>query len=103
MTNAQQRHVKMKKRFRKNVKRMVRTILLAPGKLPRIRFQVLEHAIRACEVSGITFVVALLTCLLRPDRVNVVLSMASAAVFFGLLLVIKLEQYQEILDKQEFS
>lgn len=103
MTSAQRKRIKMKKRFKRNVKKTVRRILLAPGKLPKIRLQMLEQVIRICEASGILFVVSLLMHLLNPDYINMVLSIVSAAIFFTLLLIIKLGHYQEILERQEYS
>lgn len=102
MTVAQRKRVKRKKRFKRNAKRMLRCILFAPGKLPKIRLQTLEQIIRACEVSGILFVISLLTYLLKPDQINMMLSVVSAAVFFTQLLVIKLGHYQEVLERQEY-
>lgn len=102
MTSAQRKRIKMKKRFKRNVKKTVRFILLAPGKLPRIPLQMLEHVIRVCEASGILLVVALLTHLLIPNYINTVLSIVSATMFFTLLLIIKLEHYQEVLERQEY-
>jgi len=92
----------MKKRLKRNVKRTIRMILLAPGKLPRVRLHMLEQAVRVCEISGIIFVVSILTYLLQPDNINIALSIVSALIFMGFLFVIKLEQYQEVLDRQEY-
>ncbi len=103
MTSAQRKRIKMKKRFRRNVKKTIRYILFAPGKLPKIRVQMLGQVIKFCEASGVMFVISLLAHLLNPDQVNTVLSIVSAGVFFLLLLIIKLEHYQEILERQEYS
>lgn len=102
MTSTQRKRIKMKKRIKRSVKKVIRFVLLAPAKLPRIRVHTVEQAVKTCEVSGILFVVSLLTCLLSPDKINLILSIVTAAVFFGLLLLIKLENYQEILEEQEF-
>lgn len=102
MTVAQKKRMRRRRRFRRNVKRTILNILLAPMRMPRITGDTLETAIKLSEVTGIVFIALLLAHLFNPELIGVFLVIVSAVVFAGCLLTIKLGDYQNQLEELRY-
>ncbi len=103
MTIEERQRIRRRKRMKKNLMRTLRTIMLMPARMPRIRGQALTLAVKACEVAGITFVILLVTCMLNPGGVLAFLRTISAITFFSLFFFIKIEEYQVLLENYSFN
>lgn len=99
MSSAKRRRSSRKRSMKRNLQKLLCTILLAPARMPKIRLTILDNTIRACEVTGIIFVILLLISLTTPTGLYVILSVCFAMIFVVLLFVIKLSEYQEHLEE----
>ncbi|MBO4902026.1 MAG: hypothetical protein J5518_04475 [Lachnospiraceae bacterium] len=77
----------------------MRTVLLMPSRIPRVSAQTVTAAVKACEIIGIAFVVLLICSMLNPSGLLAALRTVSALAFFTLFFFIKLEEYQEVLER----
>ena len=99
MTFEERERLRRKRRRRKQMRRTMRSVLLLPAHLPRASEQVVFTAVKACEIIGLAFVVVLICSMLNPSSLLVVLRTVSALAFFCLFFFIKLEEYQDVLEK----
>ncbi len=81
------------------MRRTMRSVLLFPSRLPHVSEQVVLTAVKACEIIGLVFVVLLICSMLNPSGLLAVLRTVSALAFFVLFFFIKLEEYQDVLEK----
>jgi len=95
--------IRRRKRMKRNLMRTMRTILLMPARVPKVRGQALAIAVKACEVAGITFVVLLIISMLNPGGAMTFLRTVSAIAFFSLFFFIKIEEYQVLLENYSFN
>lgn len=103
MTYEQRERIRRRKRFKRDLMRLVRSILLIPARMPRVSGHVIASAVKACETCGIIFVVILITSMLNPNGLLVFLRTVSALAFFSLFFFIKLEEYQDYLEEYSAS
>lgn len=92
------RRIKRRK-FKKELVRVIRNIALYPAKMPRIPLQAVDQAMRVCEVTGVLFIVLMIASMLKSRGLLTTLCILDAFVFFSLLFFIKLKDYQEILEE----
>ena len=94
--------VKSKKRsIAKAVKRMFTSIVLAPGKMPRIYGEKADRIMRLCEIVSLVFVAMLMLHIILPEIISVIFVIASGCAFGILLLLILLGNYQSKLVEYE--
>ncbi len=77
----------------------MRSVLLFPSRLPRASEQAVVAAIKACEIIGLSFIVVLICSMLNPSSLLVVLRTISALAFVFLFFFVKLEEYQDALER----
>ena len=99
MTIEQRERIRRRKRRRKNFRRAMRTMLLIPSRIPRVSEHVIVTAVKACEIIGLAFVVLLICSMLNPNGLLAALRTVSALAFFTLFFYIKLEEYQDALER----
>ncbi len=56
-------------------------------------------AVKACEIIGLAFVVLLISSMLNPSGLLTLLRTVSALAFVFLFFFIKLEEYQDALER----
>lgn len=82
--------------------RTLKAIALFPGRIPRITYQAVEQAMKACEWAGVIFVVLMIAAMSHPSSFLTGLCVICAVVFFSLIIFVKLRDYQILLDENEF-
>jgi len=93
---------KSRKRNKSRVaKRMFTSIVLAPGKMPRIAGEKADRIMRSCEIVSLVFVTMLMLHIILPEIVSVIFVIASGSVFGFLMLLILLGNYQSKLVEYE--
>lgn len=80
-------------------RRKLITLLMMPARLPKITEDVIDQAMKACEVMGIVFVALLMMHLISAEIMNIVFVILAAIVFVVLLAVIELGFYQRKLEE----
>ena len=94
---------KKRRKFARNMRRTLRTVLLIPGKFPPISVQAIETATRVCETFGVFFVGTLIAHLINENQIVAALNIGVGVVFFGLLLFLKLADYQDRLIRENMA
>lgn len=102
MTIAQKKRMRRRRRFRRNVKRVILNILLAPMRMPRIAGSTLENAIKFSEITGIVFAAMLIAHLFNPEFIGLLIVIVTAAAFVVCLMTIKLGDYQDQLEELRY-
>lgn len=102
MTAVQRRRMKRRRRFVRNLKRTIISIMLAPAKMPRVTVQKIDQAMRMSEIAGAIFIAVLMLQLSNPSTLGKVVTFICAAVFVGLLLTVKLGDYQDQLEELKY-
>ena len=77
----------------------MRSVLLFPSRLPHVSEQVVLTAVKACEIVGLAFVVLLISSMLNPSGLLTLLRTVTALAFAFLFFFIKLEEYQDALER----
>ena len=103
MTIEQRERIRKKRRRRKNFRRAMRSVVLFSSRIPRVSDQAIATAVKACELFGLAFVVVLICSMLNPNGLLTVLRTVSALAFFTLFFFIKLEEYQDVLERYSAS
>lgn len=103
MTYEERERIRRRRRFKKNMKRTMRTILLLPSHMPRLPGQVFATAVKTCEIIGLAFVVIVICSMLNPSGLLTFLRTVSALAFFTLFFFIKIDEYQDILESYSAS
>lgn len=99
MSEAQIRRLRRKKKAARNVRRTIVGIITAPAKMPRVTAQMAERIMRICEVVAVLFVAVLALHLSRPNIFGVVPVVIVGILFAGMLMIIKLSDYQDKLEE----
>lgn len=102
MTAVQKRRIRRKRRFVRNTKRIIVSILLAPARMPRVTAQLFEQLMKASEVTGIVFVAVLMMHLFNPVLIKTPIVVMAALMFIGCLLTLKLGDYQDRLEEMKY-
>jgi len=97
------RKLRRRRKFVRNIKRTVRSILLMPGKIPPIDLRTVDFCMKLCETVGIVFVGTLIATLIGNSSVVSVINLIAGFVFAGLLLFIKLADIQDRLVRLEMA
>ena len=100
---AQQKKLRRRRRFKKNVKRTLYAILTAPIRMPRFSRSQLRGLTKACEVFGIVLVVLLLVCMMHAGAFVKVISIICAVLFAISIIVIQLQMFQDDLEERGFK
>lgn len=103
MTDVQRRRAKSRRKFARNVKRTARNVLLMPGKIPPITMDMVEVAMKACEIVGVLFVISLIANLVSDNAAISMINLAMGIIFVGFLLFIKFADYQDRLIREDLS
>lgn len=102
MTVSQRKRLRRRRKFRRNVRRTILSILLAPARMPRITGPMIDTAMHMSEVAGLVFVSLLMMHLFNPSLIGVFIVVVSAIIFAGCLLAIKLGDYQGQLEEMKY-
>lgn len=102
MTNDRAR-ARKKKRFAKTCRRTLRKVLLIPGKFPPVGVQAVEIATKICEIVGVFFVGTLIAHLTTENSAVAATNLVAGIAFFGLLVFLKLADYQDRLIRENMS
>jgi len=94
---------KKRRKLARNIRKMLKAVLLIPGKFPPVGVQTVEVATKVCETFGVFFVGTLIAHLLSESPLLTAINFGVGAVFFGLLIFIKLADYQDRLIKENMS
>ena len=97
------RNLRRRRKLAKGFKRTVRAVLLMPGRIPPIDVRTVEVCMRFCEACGIAFVMTLIAHLISDSRLIAGLNFSMGFAFFGLILFIKLADYQDRLIRAEMA
>lgn len=103
MTDVQRRRAKNRRKFARNVRRTARNVLLMPGKIPPITMDMVEVAMRVCEVVGVLFVISLIANLVSDSSAVSMINLVMGVIFAGFLLFIKFAGYQDRLIREDLS
>lgn len=103
MTEVERRRAKKRKKMVRNVRRVIKGVLLMPGKIPPIDDRTVGAAMKACETFGVLFVGTLIAHLISESSAVSVINVLMGLIFFGLLFFIKLAGYQDRLIREELS
>lgn len=101
--NRKKRNVRRRRKFVRTVKRTVRAVLLMPGRIPPIDIRTVEMCMRFCETCGILFVITLIAHMINESTFIAGLNLTLGIAFFGLILFIKLADYQDRLIRAEMA
>lgn len=91
------------KRFKRNCKRTLYNILIAPTRLPRLSDATFRVATYICEVSGAFSALALLFSLVYAVTLAKIIFIGTAIIFVAFLIVIQLQVYQDILEARGYN
>ena len=97
------RNLRRRRKLAKAIRRTVRAVLLAPGRIPPIDERTVEVCMRFCEGCGIFFVMTLIAHLISDSAVVAGLNFTMGFAFFGLMFFIKLADYQDRLIRAEMA
>lgn len=101
--NRKRRNLRRRRKLAKGLKRTVRAVLLAPGRIPPIDERTVELCMRFCEACGIIFVMTLIAHLISDSGIIAGLNFTMGFAFFGLMFFIKLADYQDRLIRAEMA
>lgn len=96
---SKKKRLRARRRFVRNVKRIIFNIIVAPARMPRVSGSLAEQAMRACEISGVVFVGILMAHLFNPDVFKTAFVVLAALVFVSFIIMIKLGEYQDSLEE----
>ena len=94
---------KKRRKLARSIRRTLRGVLLIPGKFPPIGTQAVEIATKICETFGVFFVGTLIAHLISESTLIAALNIGVGMVFFGLLIFLKLADYQDRLIRENMS
>ena len=94
---------KRRKKFLKTYRRTIKRILLIPGKFPPVGVHAVEIATKICETFGVFFVGTLIATLTSESSAVATANIIVGIVFFGLLVFLKLADYQDRLIRENMS
>ena len=97
------RKIRRRRKFVRNFKRTIRSILLMPGKIPPIDIRTVDLCMKLCEGVGLVFVGTLIATLIGKGGLVSVVNLISGLAFAGLLLFIKLADIQDRLVRLEMA
>jgi len=97
------RSLRRRRKLARGFRRTVRAVLLMPGRIPPIDARTIEICMRFCEVCGVMFVMTLIAHLVSDSRLIAGLNFSMGVAFFGLILFIKLADYQDRLIRAEMA
>lgn len=92
-----------KKKLLRNCRRTIRKVLLMPGKFPPVSIHAVEIATKICETFGVFFVGTLIAHLTSENTAVAAANVIVGVVFFGLLVFLKLADYQDRLIRENMS
>lgn len=101
--NRKRKALRRRRKVLRCVKRTVRAVLLMPGRIPPITKGTVELCMKYCEAAGIAFVLALIAHLISDSGIIAMLSYTTGVAFFGLMLFIKLADYQDRLIRAQMA
>lgn len=101
--NQKRRNLRRRRKILRNIKRTVRAVLLMPGRIPPIDVRTVEVCMRFCEAFGIGFVSTLIAHLISDSNLIALFNLTLGFAFFGLILFIKLADYQDRLIRAEMA
>lgn len=101
--NSKRKRIRRRRKASKNFKRIVRAILLMPGKVPPIDVRTVEVCMRFCETCGVIFVMTLIAHLISSNPILTALNLTMGIAFFGLIFFIKLADYQDRLIRAQMA
>ncbi|MCR5507358.1 MAG: hypothetical protein K6F34_01590 [Lachnospiraceae bacterium] len=88
-----------RRRFKRNVKRAVYAMLIAPAGWPRLTAETLRTVMRIAEICGIFFVASLFICMVHHFAFIRFISIISGILFAASVLLIQLQRYQDDLEE----
>lgn len=94
---------KRKTKFAKTCRKILRTILLMPGKIPPIDVKTIEICMRMCEVFGVAFSCFLIANIITVSSFVSMCTYITGVAFAGLALFIKLADYQDRLVREKLA
>lgn len=97
------RNLRRRRKLAKGFKRTVRAVLLMPGRIPPIDERTVDLCMRFCEACGFIFVMTLIAHLVNDSRIIAGINFSMGVLFFGLILFIKLADYQDRLIRAEMA
>lgn len=83
------------------MRRILKNILLAPARIPRITVDQVDRIMRTCEGVALLFVTVLMIHMAVPNVIGTGIVVIAGTVFVGLLAVILLADYQDKLVEYE--
>lgn len=103
MREIQRRNKRKKHKFSRVCKRVLRTILLMPGKIPPIDIKTIEVCMKLCETIGVVFSCFLIANLITENAFVSTCTYLTGFAFAGLVLFIKLADYQDRLVRERLA
>ena len=100
MTDVQRRR---KKRLKRNIKRTLYSILVAPVGWPRLSNSMINMMMKICEISGILFVIALLSAMVSDGGASSTFCIISGIAFGISLVLIQIKIYQNNLEEHGYT
>ena len=91
-----------RRRIVRGMKKTFINVVFAPTRIPRIKGDTLELIMKLCEIAALSFAALLVLHIAVPDVIKTGVVIICGVIFAGLLLAIKLSDYQEKMEQYRY-
>lgn len=102
MSESKRRRLRRKRKIVRGARKTLINLVFAPLRMPRITGNTVSVLMRLCEGAALLFVFLLLTHIWSPNVMPTFVVTLTGVIFAGLLFVIKLSDYQEMIEQYKY-
>lgn len=102
MSESKRRRLRRKRKIVRGARKTFINLIFAPLRMPRITGNMVSVLMKLCEGAALLFVFLLLTHIWSPDVMPTFIVTLTGVIFAGLLFVIKLSDYQEMIEQYKY-